>query len=140
MLSVGHFVLFLSLCVPLMENKRKCFKMVIMFLQLQYDWCFNIGEQAVDIAVVSFLQSQPSILILGGQFCLYIIEQKNIFYMFCSSFLKKFQMVKFSYMTVKSNILLETQSESNPLTLHQQQEYIPLSLTNTHSTHHLTNY
>ncbi|XP_052813611.1 protein PTHB1-like [Mya arenaria] len=36
------------------------------------DWCFNIGEQAVDLAVVSFQTAPPSILVLGERnlFCL----------------------------------------------------------------------
>ena len=35
----------------------------------QYDWSYNIGEQALDIAVVSNQQNTPvSLLILGNHF------------------------------------------------------------------------
>ena len=34
---------------------------------LQSDWTFNIGEQAIDISVITYPQAPPSILVLGKQ-------------------------------------------------------------------------
>jgi hypothetical protein len=31
----------------------------------QFDWCFDAGEQALDISVITFPQAPPSILVLG---------------------------------------------------------------------------
>nr|KAG5713637.1 hypothetical protein BaRGS_024685 [Batillaria attramentaria] len=38
----------------------------------KFDWCFDTGEQALDIAVITFPQAPPSILVLGERniFCL----------------------------------------------------------------------
>ncbi|KAK7506674.1 hypothetical protein BaRGS_00002149 [Batillaria attramentaria] len=40
--------------------------------RVTFDWCFDTGEQALDIAVITFPQAPPSILVLGERniFCL----------------------------------------------------------------------
>lgn len=43
-----------------------------MFFLLKVDWVLNIGEQALDICVVSFNQAVSSVFVLGERnfFCL----------------------------------------------------------------------
>jgi len=38
-------------------------KLCVVF---QPDWCFNLGEQAIDVAIVSYQTAPPSILVLGN--------------------------------------------------------------------------
>lgn len=45
---------------------------LIISFPLQVDWTLNIGEQALDICIVSFIQSASSVFVLGERnfFCL----------------------------------------------------------------------
>ncbi|XP_025097943.1 protein PTHB1-like isoform X2 [Pomacea canaliculata] len=49
--------------------------------RVTFDWCFNIGEQAQDIAVITFPQAPPSILILGERNIFCLTETGNLRYM-----------------------------------------------------------
>lgn len=53
--------------------------------RVTYDWCFNLGEQALDIAVISFPTAPPSILVLGERNLFCITESGQL------RFMKKFE-------------------------------------------------
>ncbi|KAL4217063.1 Protein PTHB1 [Mactra antiquata] len=49
--------------------------------RVTYDWCFNLGEQAVDISVVSFQTAPPSIVVLGERNLFCFTESGQLRYM-----------------------------------------------------------